>query len=110
VRSAQLLAILIVAALFVKYFWLLIAAIASSYVTYRIVKECRAQRAEKLAAEAAEAQRLQDIRARADRQHQFVCRAAIREASTANTSLHQCDSALLTWNILPQNRFRVEPY
>jgi nitrate/nitrite transporter NarK len=68
----QFLAILIVAALFVKYFWLLVVAIAAAYLSYHVIKEWRLARVEAQAAAAAEAQRRDDIRARADQQHAWA--------------------------------------
>jgi hypothetical protein len=64
----QFIAILCVAALFVHYFWYLVAGIAVVWLVWIIVKEWRAQAAEIRAAGEAEAARLDGLRARADQQ------------------------------------------
>ena len=61
----QFLVVLVVAALFVKYFWVLVAVVAGAYVVHLLVREIRRS----YAVAAAEAQRIDEIRARADRQH-----------------------------------------
>jgi hypothetical protein len=68
----QFIAVLIVAALFVKYFWVLVAVIAGIYVAYRIGREIRRWQAEADAAAAAKAERVDGLRARADQQNQWV--------------------------------------
>jgi hypothetical protein len=64
----QFIAVLIVAALFVKLFWVLVAAIAAVWLGYRVGKEWRRHQA----GVAAEARRVDEIRARADQQHAWV--------------------------------------
>jgi nitrate/nitrite transporter NarK len=67
----QFLVVLCVAALFVRYFWVLVAGIAVAWLVRIIVKEWRAQSAEIRAAREAEAARLDGLRARADQQHNW---------------------------------------
>jgi hypothetical protein len=64
----QFLVVLVVAALFVNYFWVLVAVVAGAYVVHLLVREIRRSRA----VAAAEAERLKAIRAPADKQHQWV--------------------------------------
>jgi hypothetical protein len=67
----QFIAVLIVAALWAKSGWVLIAAAVVGYVGHRLVKEIRRARADAEAAAAAEAERLEGLRARADQQHNW---------------------------------------
>jgi nitrate/nitrite transporter NarK len=64
----QFLVVLVVATLFLKYFWVLVAVVAGAYVVHLLAREIRRSRADG----AAEAQRLEEIRARADQQHTWV--------------------------------------
>jgi hypothetical protein len=61
----QFLVVVVVAALWVKYFWLFVAVVASLWLAYRIGRAIR----EHQDAVAAENARLDDLRARADQQH-----------------------------------------
>jgi hypothetical protein len=67
----QFIAILIVAALWVKWGWILIAAVVVAWLVYRMVKEFRLAHTERLAGEAAEQARVDGFRARADQQHNW---------------------------------------
>jgi hypothetical protein len=60
--------VLVVAALFVKYFWVLVAVIAAIWAVIQARKAWRRYQA----AIAAEERCLDEIRERADRQHQWV--------------------------------------
>jgi nitrate/nitrite transporter NarK len=64
----QFLVVLVVAALFVKYFWLLVAVIAAIWAVIQARKAWRRYQA----AVAAEERRIDEIRERADRQHHWV--------------------------------------
>jgi nitrate/nitrite transporter NarK len=68
----QFLAVLIVAALFVKYFWVLVAGVAAAWVVRIIIRAWRQQSSEIHAARAAEYARLDGLRSRADQQHNWV--------------------------------------
>jgi hypothetical protein len=65
----QFIAILIVAALWANWGWVLIALCVGAYIVHRLVKEIRRARADAEAAAAAEAERLEGLRARADQQY-----------------------------------------
>jgi hypothetical protein len=67
-RAVQLIAILIVAALWAKWGWILIAICVGIYVVNRAIKEWRRYDAKVQAAAAAEKERLDGLRARADQQ------------------------------------------
>jgi hypothetical protein len=64
----QFLVVLVVAALWVKYFWLFVAVVASLWLACRVGRAIRAHED----AVAAEARRIDDVRARADQQHNWV--------------------------------------
>jgi hypothetical protein len=70
----QFLVVLVGAALFVKYFWSLVAVVASLWLAHRIARAVR----EHQDAVVAEAQRIDEIRARADQQHEWVVRGDSR--------------------------------
>jgi hypothetical protein len=67
-RRMQFLVVLVVAAVFVKYFWVLVGVVAGAYVMHLLVREIRRSRA----VAAAEAERIEAIRARADKQEERV--------------------------------------
>jgi hypothetical protein len=64
----QLIAILIVAALFVKYFWALMLGVALIWIGSFCRKQWRAERARAAAAAEAEQARIDGLRERADQQ------------------------------------------
>jgi hypothetical protein len=64
----QFLVVLVVAALWVKYFWLFVAVVASLWLAHRIGRTIREHRN----AVAAENARLAELRTRADQQHAWV--------------------------------------
>jgi lysylphosphatidylglycerol synthetase-like protein (DUF2156 family) len=66
----QFIVILIVAALFVRYFWVLVAAAVAIWATIQARKTWRRPQADV----AAEERRIDEIRARADQQHAWVMR------------------------------------
>lgn len=65
----QLIGILFVAALWVKYFWVFVAAAAAIWATRWGRREWRIAQAEAAAARVAECERVEGLRARADQQH-----------------------------------------
>jgi hypothetical protein len=67
----QLLAILIVAALWVKYFWLFVLGVALIWIGSFCRKEWRAERARVAAAAEAERERIDGLLERADQQHNW---------------------------------------
>jgi hypothetical protein len=67
----QFIAILIVAALWAKWGWILIVAAVGVWLICRLVKECQRVKAANDAAADAEAARLDGLRARADQQHNW---------------------------------------
>lgn len=64
----QFIVVLIVAALFVKYFWVLVAVVAGVWAVVQVRKVWRRHHADV----AAEERRLDEIRARADQQHGWI--------------------------------------
>ena len=65
----QLIAILIVAALWVKYFWVFVLGVAAIWLVWFCRKEWKRNQAEVAAARAAERARVEGLRARADEQY-----------------------------------------
>jgi hypothetical protein len=68
----QFLVVLIVAALWVKYFWVFVAVVGSLWAAHRIGRGIAKHNAEQRAAAAAEADRVDGLRERADQQHNWV--------------------------------------
>jgi nitrate/nitrite transporter NarK len=64
----QFLVVLVVAALWVKYFWVFAAGVAVIWLGHRLVKAWRGHQD----GAATEARCIDDVRARADQQHDWV--------------------------------------
>jgi hypothetical protein len=64
----QLIAILIIAALWVKYFWLFVLGVAAIWLVWFCRKEWKRNHAEAKAAAVAERERIEGLIARADQQ------------------------------------------